>query len=264
MPLHRHRVQLTVQRFELELALTPATDWELALRIPWSEKRQVTHIERVDPATPAQIDAMERNSQIHHATATYRSIEDLQFLATRRGGKSSCRWRVGWGVSLPTGITRSDPYLLGDAGQPHVHLQSGTGTLDPLLEFGVYRPLGTRLGLDFSATGRAPLYTNSRGYRGPPEGSAGLLLLGAPSPNFAWRLGAVAGIQGDARWHGRVDPNSGVLALRGAAGISWTIPSGTALRLDLIHPVYQRLKHGGDAFRPGTTLVLGIGFGGRK
>ena len=41
--------------------------------------------------------------------------------------------RLGMGLALPSGRTESDPWILGDSGKKHLHIQFGNGTVDPLL-----------------------------------------------------------------------------------------------------------------------------------
>lgn len=162
---------------------------------------------------------------------------------------------IAFGASIPTGRTEEDPYRLGREGKRHLHLQFGTGTVDPLLEASYLLPLGdgSRWWLHSSATARASLYENSRGYEGPTEVSFAIGSSVRPSESWSIRAEAEAFHQGRARWNGVPDPNTGLRSW--SAAISIQLRQGrssveTTLRL----PVSQSVLGEGDAFEQSATF----------
>lgn len=73
-----------------------------------------------------------------------------------------------FGFSFPVGKTQPDPYELGREGKWHEHIQDGTGTLVPIVGFGLaytFAPVTIGLG----GTGFFNAYENSDGDRAPPR-----------------------------------------------------------------------------------------------
>lgn len=257
-PLHRHLVSLDYTRAELGLTYGWKHDWELSLRIPWERKAQRAGIELTAPATPADRESIERNAEIHHRTETYSGMADVMALARRRSFDrflDGDALSIAFGASIPTGRTEEDPYRLGRRGKRHLHIQFGTGTVDPLLEASYLLPLGdgSQWRLHSSATARVPLYENSRGYEGPTEVSFAIGPSLRTSDSWSLRAEAEAFHQGRARWNGVPDQNTGLRSW--SASITLQLRQGrssveTTLRL----PVSQSVVGEGDAFEQSATF----------
>ncbi len=99
-----------------------------------------------------------------------------------------------FGVSMPTGKMQPNPYVLGDEGRPHEHIQFGTGTFDPVLSADIVRSFDMWSLAAFAQT-QLPLYRSPLGYLAGTRlslGVVGTIGFGLKSPTF--RL-AVTGYQ---------------------------------------------------------------------
>lgn len=261
VPLYRHEVSLDYARVELALDYTVAPQWELTLRMPFESKRQQSSIGFVEPATPAQREAMQRNADIHHRSVTLRGISDLMLLGRHRRASV---WREGdalsisAGITLPTGNTVENPYRLGEAGQEHLHIQFGTGTFDPLLEASYTAPLFGRLSAGAYLAGRAPLYENGHGFQAPPDATLGAHLSHRASDRLLLRLEAAGYVQGYGKWDGSRDENTGLLATSLTGGATMRFGERW-ISADVRVPVSQRTLTEGDAFTQGPTFVVSVG-----
>jgi len=262
VPEHRHVVSLDFVRFELVADYAFADSWNAWLRIPYDVKDRTAKIELVDPATPDEVAAMESNLAIHHPSETLEGFSDLHLLAARKRRDlflADDLAIVALGSSLPVGRTESDPYAAGDAGEPHEHVQFGSGTFDPLLELYYGAPLATDLRLSLFTVGRFPLYENRKEYRGPTEVSSGFHLSRRLSAQAAVHGGWTSLYQGYAKWDGERDVNTGLVAHEVSLGAKVDLGRGTSVSLDLRLPVSQRtLSDSGDAFEQGSVLQLGV------
>lgn len=264
VPLHLHEVSLDLTHVELEARYTFAEHWDAVVRGSWEEKVQRASITFPNPVNPVQRRAIERNQEIHHRSETYRGLTDLMLLTKRRGSgllRHDDRFSIAVGTSIPTGKTEENPYLLGDQGRRHLHIQFGTGTVDPLLELDYRLPLGASWAVGGFAAARSPLYENSRGFRGAPEITVSV------GPRFrigeSVQLRAEAGFfhQGYGEWDGIRDPNTGLQ--------SWTATLGLGIRYRgavvegiLRAPISQETLGEGDAFEQGMIFSLSISLEG--
>jgi len=262
VPLHRHAVELDFVRLELVAAYSLTERWDAWLRVPYDVKDRTASIELVDPATPDEVAAMQRNLDIHHPSETLEGFSDLSLLlAWRRAAwlREGDLFTLALGTSLPVGRTEEDPYELGDAGLPHEHVQFGTGTFDPLVELYYYGPMSDRLGALVSLTGRLPLYENDKGYQGPVEVSSNLSLALEPVERLSLRTGLSLFYQGYAHWDGDRDVNTGLYSSGVVAGASYRLTDAVDLSLDARVPLTQEtLSDDGDTFEQGTVLQLGL------
>ena len=86
----------------------------------------------------------------------------LRFSAARSKLVTSARL----GVTLPLGRTEPNPYVLGEQGKRHEHIQFGSGTLVPVVGLGLFYTVGP-VDLDLSAVGLFSIYPNDKGFRAP-------------------------------------------------------------------------------------------------
>lgn len=251
-------------RYELVSAYSFAESWDAWLRAPYDVKERTANVELVDPATPAEVAAMQRNLDIHHPTETLEGFSDFSLLLAKKTEdtlRDGDLLAVAFGTSIPVGKTEENPYVLGDSGLPHEHIQFGTGSFDPLLEFYYFAPVSGRVSMSANALGKFPLYENDKGYQGPVEVSSGLSLAVAPTDRLSLRVGWSFFYQGYAQWDGTRDINSGLLSHGAVGGASYKVADGTYLSFDVRVPVSQEtLSDDGDTFELGTVAQLGLSY----
>lgn len=262
VPNHRHAVELAFVRYELVVAYDLAVDWDAWLRVPYDVKERTASVELIDPATPDEVAAMQRNLDLHHPTETLEGFSDFSLLFARKEGdllRHGDILAAAVGTSIPVGRTEEDPYVLGDAGLPHEHIQFGTGTFDPLLEFYYFTPISGRLSASANVLGKFPLNENAKDYRGPVEVSSGLSVALSPTDRLSLRAGWSFYYQGYAHWSGDRDINSGLISNGVVGGASYKLAEGVYLGFDVRVPVSQEtLSDDGDTFEQGTVAQLGL------
>jgi len=262
VPLHRHLVSVDFVRLDLEYDHTFRDNWDVWFRLPYEIKRRTADIELLAPATDAELAAIERNREVHHRSATLSGFGDGRALVARRlpnVARGGDVLDIAFGSTLPIGETEEDPFVAGDAGVAHEHIQFGTGTFDPLLEVYYTTPLGRSLSLGAFATGRLSLYENDKTYRGPAEMSLGINTLYRLNGRMALQGGLIGFYQGYAHWDGSRDVNSGLRSLAGSLGVTLAGPGGTQVHLGLRHPLLQEtLDAAGDVFEQGPSLLLHV------
>lgn len=261
VPLYRHEVSLDYIRLELGLQYTVADGWDIVGRIPWEQKQQASAITAVDAATGAEREAMQRNVDLHHRSVTLRGVGDLMVLGRRRW---SGVWREGdaltlsAGGTIPTGRTVENPYHLGEQGVRHLHIQFGTGTVDPLLETSYSAPIAGRVSAGAYLAGRFPFYENERTFCAPPDATVGLHVAHRTSDRLQLRLEGAAYAQGYGYWDGQQDENTGLLATSITGGAALQL-STVSVSVDVRLPLSQRTLTEGDAFTQGPTVVMTVG-----
>ena len=207
---------------------------------------------------------MQRNLDIHHPSETLEGFSDFSLLFARRATdviRHGDAFAAAFGTSIPVGETEANPYVLGDAGLPHEHIQFGTGTFDPLAEIYYFTPIEGLLSASGSIVGRFPLYENDEGYEGPLEVSSTLALTLAPTDRLSLRAGWSFLYQDYARWDGAKDVNTGLISSGVVGGASYTLADGVHLGLDVRVPVSQdTLSDDSDTFEQGTVAQVGLSY----
>ena len=105
-----------------------------------------------------------RHPDVHHRNQTLVGPSDPWLLvhgSRRRGGLDAA---LRLGTTVPLGRTEENPFRLGDLGQPHQHIQFGTGTWDPVLSLALQRAVGA-VRLSTSGLARLVVAENHHGYR---------------------------------------------------------------------------------------------------
>ena len=261
VPLYRHEVSLDYGRVELGLQYTIAPGWDVIGRIPWEIKEQRAAIRVIDAATPGERTAMQRNVDLHHRSVTLRGVGDLMLLGRRRW---SSAWRDGdaltiaAGATVPAGRTVENPYRLGDQGVQHLHIQFGTGTVDPLLEASYRAPIAGRFSAGAYLAGRFPLYENERTFRAPPDATLGAHVAHRTTERLQLRLEGALYAQGHGYWDGLRDENTGLTATSVTGGAAYRF-SAFSVSADIRFPLSQNTLTEGDAFTQGPTFVLSVG-----
>ncbi len=260
VPLHEHRVSLDFARLELSYERTFRENWDVWVRLPYEIKRRRASIVELAPATPEERAAIERNLAIHHPTRTLEGLSDARVLVARRlvgAGRAGAALDLAVGTTLPTGRTEGDPFVAGDAGLEHEHVQFGSGTFDPVLEAYYSAPLGPRWLVGGFFTGRIPFYDNDKTYRGSPEVNAGVSTLRRIGGRLSIQANLAGYYQDFAHWDGARDVNSGLRSLSGMLSATVALRGGVQLDVGLRLPIAQQtLLDGGDGFEPGPTVLV--------
>ena len=132
VPLHRHHVTLNIFRVDVGLRYQLSPQWVLEANFPYETKTQEATIEEIEQVSPAELEAIARNRDIHHRNETYTGPADMDVLlgyslhglVTENDYLSA---RIG--TTIPIGKTEEDPWKLGDAGLEHLHIQFGNRDL---------------------------------------------------------------------------------------------------------------------------------------
>lgn len=260
VPLYKHEVSLDFTRLEATIEYGIADNWDLKLRVPYDIKKRKSSISLIDPATAGEIDAMQRDADYHHAPKTLRGFSDLQLLATRYlpdiflAGDSAS---LSFGVSLPIGKIESNPYPLGDAGMPHEHIQFGTGSFDPLLEFSYSLPLAEKLRAGVFGSARFPLYENRKDYQGSKEANGGVQLSYMFDTQWSAHASFLVAHQAFAHWDGTRDLNTGANRTSALFGLGYRWANGLFTSLDYLSPIAEdTLAPGGDNYKQGRIFLI--------
>ncbi|WP_224240599.1 hypothetical protein [Hyalangium gracile] len=254
--IHDQRFAIGELRASAEHAFTDALGVEL--QVPLRLNRTTIQFRRLD-GTPVTLDY----ENIHHRDETLFGLGDPWVQARHAFLLGQVRLTTRAGFTVPLGNTVEDPFALGAAGQPHQHVQFGTGTVQPLLALEAERAWDS-----WSARlwGQAWLSVaeNSRGFRAGHRFSLGL----SGSLNVAGTLWASAGAdmanEQPERWGGIVqqDGNLGRTDVLVGGGLHWST-GATQLGLTLRIPVYSHIiGHHGQLEYPGLlNLSVGTTFG---
>ena len=270
VPGHVHDVTLDLFRVVMQFDYVIEDPWSIRARLPLERRTRTSSISQIDPAaTPEQIEAMERNLQIHHPSEILTGFGDLELLLGhqfRDFGVEMGSLSIALGSTLPTGKTEDNPYELGDAGERHEHIQFGSGTFDPILEFSYARPFGESSVFSLYGQGRFPTSTSSKGYKGSQLIQGGMGVVTALGEVGPWEhLNGVLGLfvqdMGLAYWEGEEDPNTGFQNLSLQLGINWRDEMMRSWNLSLILPLSVDTSSGPEGtYDPGPVINLAIGF----
>jgi len=244
---HQHEVTMNMMSIQPSFTFAALEDWNLEVLLPLRLMQRKAKIVPIDDMNDEQLADAQRNLDIHHPSKTLKGVGDLAVMFRSR--TPDVPW--SWGVTLPTGTTEEDPYVLGADHLAHEHVQFGTGTVVPRLE---YRALND--GWITMVALMAPVYANRHGFTAPPELTLFSARRGQLTDVITWTLGASARAQGYGDWNGTRDINTGYGALVADAGLSWNTESGT-FHLGATFPLAQRLwQDGSDAFELGPSVAF--------
>lgn len=201
-------------------------------------------------------------TSIHHRDETIAGIGDV-VLGGRIGlvlPQDVPRWTLALrtGVSLPTGHTEPNPFVLGAHGHWHQHMFFGSGTLDPVvgLETNVAFERWALVGWTVA---KAPLYANQYGYRGSTVVVGGLgAMSGFGLRRWSLLVQPEVYFETPARWTGAHDLNSGRTSLLATAGVFVRPAEGWQIHL-LAKVPYKTWAQGGQLRWP-IVGVLGVSY----
>jgi len=270
VPSHYHDVSLDIFRVVFQVDYTFEEPWAIRTRVPIEQRSRMANIVDIDPsATAEEIEAMERNLAIHHPPEILSGFGDVELLLSWHAhdfGMEGGSLAIAAGSTLPTGRTEDDPYALGEVGERHEHIQFGTGTFDPLIEFNYGRPIGDDGVLSLFGQGRFPITESSKGFRGSNLIQGGLGYIKGLGEFGPWDdVNGVLGIfyqnQGRAEWNGVIDRNTGFQSYSLQLGLSWWDESMTSWNLSLVLPLKMETPDESlDTYDPGPLINLAIGF----
>lgn len=195
---------------------------------------------------------------IHHRDETIAGLGDVVV-----GGRIGVvlpedvpRWTLALrtGLSLPTGHTEPNPFVLGANGLRHQHMFFGSGTFDPVIGFDTNVAFD-RWGLVGWMVSKAPLYANQYGYRGSTVVVGGLgARSGLGLERWSFLVQPEVYFETPARWAGRHDINSGRTSLIATAGVFVLPADGWQIHL-LAKVPYHTWAQGGQLRWPFVALV---------
>ena len=259
-PLHRHHVALSTYRIDVGVQYLLSDQWTLQANIPYAVRDQDASIEWIDPVSPEDEQAILRSRDIHHRNETYTGLADSDlFLGYKIRGlfKTGDVLFTRLGTTVPTGRTEENPWILGDAGIEHLHIQFGTGTFNPIANLQYSLPLYRGGTITASVRGMFPFYENSKTYQGPVELSY--------TAGFTYRLfnwlsfsGNYLGFyQSAASWAGERDINTGLRYSMAALGMSLATLDGISVSANVMFPLTQEtLYDESDAIEFGNLVAL--------
>jgi hypothetical protein len=157
---YRHHVNQLIAETVLDASLG-ITPW-FAIDTRWSMR--ITDVRprysELD-GTPKEVP-----NDIHHHRETLVDVTDPWLLARFAAVKGPFLTVARFGASFPVGRTVPDPYQLGQQGASHEHVQSGTGTVVPIVGFGAAYTRGMFTGA-LGGIGFFNFYENAKGFRAP-------------------------------------------------------------------------------------------------
>ncbi len=110
-------------------------------------------------------------NDIHHHDETLVDVTDPWLVARLALVHGDFIGVLRMGASFPVGRTEPDPYALGRQGKWHQHLQAGTGTVVPIVGFGMGYTIGrgakVPVTLGLGGVGFFNAYENDEGFRAP-------------------------------------------------------------------------------------------------
>ena len=259
-PLHRHHVALSTYRIDIGLHYLLNDQWTLQANVPYAVRDQEASVEWIDPVTPEDEQAILRSRDIHHRNETYAGLADSDLFL---GYKKRSLFKTGdvlfarLGTTVPIGRTEENPWILGDAGIEHLHIQFGTGTFNPIANLRYTLPLYRGMMITASARGTFPFYENNKTYRGPVELSY--------TAGFTYRLFDWLSFNGNylgfyqtaAAWAGERDINTGLRYTMAAFGMSLVTINDISVSANVMFPLTQETLHDdSDAIEFGNLVSL--------
>jgi hypothetical protein len=178
---------------------------------------------------------------IHHRNETLFGIGDPTLSARHNLRFAGTVISLRAGMSIPLGDTVRDPFLLGEMGLEHQHIQFGTGTFDPLFAFELSRTLGPVSARIHGQT-QLILYESQRGFRAGNRYAAGVLAsMGIAGPLAVSASFDVINEQPE-RWSGEIQQDGNLGRTDLLAGGSLILNLGTYdFSAGLRVPIYQHI-----------------------
>jgi hypothetical protein len=262
---HKHEVEMNVVRFDVGLKYQLNRHLQLETVVPYEIKDQnanVGGLENIDdPEVRRKILLYQ---EIHHRDETYQGISDMELLiAYRKHGifGQNDMLTAKLGTTIPFGRTEDDPWILGDMGMEHLHIQFGTGTFNPIADLRYSFPVYGGLRANASVRGKYPFYENSKTYRGSWDVTYTGGLNYRVTDWLSLQTSYLGLYQSYAHWDGEIDINTGLRFSMASLGTSIATPYNVPLTITLMLPIQQETLYddsasGNDAFKLGGLVSV--------
>jgi len=247
-----HRLHFWLSDLDLAVAYGVSPTVEIEMSLPM--RMAISEVEFIDEHG----ELLEDFESIHHRRETLLGPGDLKLQSFFHSGQIlgfiPGYWRIGMGLSLPTGGIEKDPFKLGEEGKKHQHIFFGHGTVDPMLSL-AWSWQGFTWGWQVSSSLQMPLYENRYGYKPASHSSLGVGVI--YQYQQLWRfLGDVQLFrQGAAKWSGEQARNSGRMDLIPGIGIIYLPSTDNTFSLSVRFP--QTLNMQGGQMEIPFILSLG-------
>jgi thiol-disulfide isomerase/thioredoxin len=240
-------------RFSAEYALS---SW-LAIGVALPYRAVDVGVTYRDPTSGAEVSSAQAG--IHARDERLHGVGDpaINVHVAREVGRARLHARLG--ASLPLGRTEEDPFLLGQIGQEHQHVQFGTGTVIPYLALEAQRTFGPVTGTMWGLA-QPSVYDNDHGFRAGDRYSGGLSGSSALGTK-AWTFGLSADVHGETAetWQGVVhadEGNAGRVDVLLGGNVGWRPVDGFAVVASFATPVYSHVS--GPQLDYGIVAGLGV------
>lgn len=273
VPNHRHHVNLNIYRTDISFRYYPKPSWMLEVNLPYETKIQEASVEKIDPVTDEQWEAIKLNGHIHHRNETYTGLADADmFVGQYWQGifKENDFLMARLGLTIPFGQTEENPWILGEQGLEHLHIQFGTGTFNPVSDIYYSIPIYKGLATHSSIRVKFPFYENDKTYRGSRELTYTAGLNYRLNKSVTFQVGYLGFYQFYAYWDGEIDKNTGLVFGMASISSSITTPFNVPISLALMLPLHQQTLYNdaevlagtsyeeSDAFKFGPLLSLTV------
>ena len=262
---HRHEVEMIVVRFDVGLRYQINNRFRLEAVVPYEIKDQDANVSGIENITDPE---MRRKillyQQIHHRDATYQGFSDLDLLLaySQRGlFQEHDMFTAKFGTTIPVGKTEKDPWILGDMGMEHLHLQFGTGTFNPIADLHYGFPVYGGLRAHASIRSKVPFYENSKTFKGSWEVTYTGGLNYQVTDWLSLQSSYLGLYQSYAHWNGEIDINTGLRFSMASLGASIATPYNVPLSITWMLPIQQETlwdgsEQGSDAFKLGGLVSV--------
>lgn len=254
--IHDQRFFVGELRASVEHAFTDA--WGLELQVPLRLNRTTIQFRSLD-GTLLSLDY----ENIHHRNETLFGVGDPWVQGRYAFALGAVRLSARAGFTVPLAKTVEDPFALGAAGQPHQHVQFGSGTVQPLLTLAAERAWDS-WSARLWGQAQLSLAENSHGFRAGHRFSLGASGAVKLTGSLRASVGADVANEQPERWGDTVqqDGNLGRTDVLVGGGLNWDV-SRVQLGLTLRVPVYSHIiGHHGQLEYPGLLgLTAGTVFG---
>ena len=262
---HRHEVKLNVVRFDIGFKYQLSPQLQLDVMLPYEIKDQDANIGGLDKIDDPE---MRRKillyQEIHHRDETYVGFSDMDILlGYHRHGilLNDDMLTAKIGTTIPLGKIEDNPWILGDKGMEHNHIQFGTGTFNPIADMRYSFPVYGGLRANASVRGKYPFYENNREYLGSKDITYTAGLNYRATDWLSFQTSYLGLYQSYAHWAGEIDINTGLRFSMVSFGTSIATPYNVPLSITFMLPIQQETLYddsasGNDAFKLGSLVSV--------
>jgi thiol-disulfide isomerase/thioredoxin len=182
----------------------------------------------------------------HHRNETLTGIADPMLLGALSHDVAGTRLTARAGLTIPLGRTEEDPFVLGEMGLRHQHIQMGTGTVNPVLALEASRRW-RRWQLGAFAFTQQVVYESGKGYHAGDRYAGGIGLRRALGSRWTVRGGPEVQAETAERWHGirhTEEGNQGRVDAILGAGVTWAATRALVFDAAIKVPVYTHVVGG--------------------